>query len=368
VAPERRDQGDGPQPLGTDAGTDQVTPRRTVGERGEIRAAERSAQRAAALAATEGFHPLRIRPYVAEPHGKPGRPTLRRRITVIEDASATADPGLFRAPRPGREYAPAEEPRAVVPLVIRGRHRRRRRSVVLAAATVAASALAAGAVAVSGQMMGTQQGARDQALPDLSRSMPDVQLPHDSSPATASAGDPVVRRTAPATTSPAPTTAASTPVAPAAGTPTAGPVAAPSTGTDVTTAVTLAAPAPPTPTVPPVSTPVVAPPAIPPIVPPTAPVTTAPPVSPPIVRQPLRPSDPAPEVLKLGDSGPAVVDLQRDLTAAHTYHGPLDGVFSREVEMAVVAFQLWHHVDESPLGTYGPATRAALTRTLTDPD
>ncbi|WP_329131384.1 peptidoglycan-binding protein [Streptomyces sp. NBC_01476] len=296
-------------------------------EEGVSRAAERSAQRAAALAATEGFHPLRLRPYVAEPDEEPGETTARPLIATEHDPDgpATADLGLFPSMYSGVEYAP-EEPPAAEPLVIRGRHRRRRRGIVVAAATVAASALAAGAVAVTGQVMGDEQADTERALPDLSTSMPDVELPHDASPATAKVAPPV-SRAAPA--SPAPTATATT-TAPV--TPAATPSATPATSAPATTA--------------PAGTPTTTP-----AVPPT---TTPPP--------PLQPNDaPAPATLGPGDSGPEVADLQRALTAAHLYRGPIDGVYTLQVQLAVTAFQFMHHIHASPMGSYDQATRAALT-------
>jgi lysozyme len=67
-------------------------------------------------------------------------------------------------------------------------------------------------------------------------------------------------------------------------------------------------------------------------------------------------------VLKRGASGEAVKTLQRDLTAAG-FAIAIDGIFGRTTENAVKALQRSHPnlvVD----GVAGPATRAALARTL----
>ncbi|MYS23268.1 Putative peptidoglycan binding domain-containing protein [Streptomyces sp. DvalAA-14] len=288
---------------------------------------------------------MRIRPYVAEPDGEPGETTVRPLMAVEpeEDGGgpATTDLGLFPSMYSGVEYAP-EEPPVLEPVVVRGRHRRRRRSIVVAAAAVAASALAAGAVAVSGQVMGDEQGATDRALPDLNASMPDVQLPHVAARVSESAAPPAGHVGTPTTTAATPraTPSASRPVSTPTGAsdgaspqPTASAGATPVTPTTDTT--------------------------------PTAPSTTAPASTPDTPRsEPLQPSDTS-ATLRLGDSGQAVTDLQRDLHAAHVYYGRYDGIFDRDVEMAVTTFQLWHHVSDSPLGTYGPNTRAALTQSLT---
>ncbi|MFC4036578.1 peptidoglycan-binding protein [Streptomyces polygonati] len=319
-----------------------------VADGGEIRAAERSAERAAAVAATEGFHPLRIRPYVAEPDGDPGERTPRARplIPVYEEEPETADLRLFPSMYSGVEYAP-EEPPPFEPVALRGRHRRRRRSIVVAAAAVAASALAAGAVAVTGQVMGDEQGTADRAMPDLNSSVPDVQLPHVPSPRTSESAAPpeASYRTAPTN---APTTAATPSVTPTA-TPSASiPVTMPSAAPPGTATATPPVAAPDTPSATPASA-----------TPTAAPTTTAPPPTVVPQKQPLQPDDTL--TLRLGDSGSAVLTLQHQLNAAHVYHGPYNGVFDYTVEMAVTTFQLWHHVSDSPLGTYGPNTRAALT-------
>src|SRR5258706_8300082 len=49
---------------------------------------------------------------------------------------------------------------------------------------------------------------------------------------------------------------------------------------------------------------------------------------------------PPPELLKLGDAGAAVLELQRALDAAGVSPGELDGVFGPHTQAAVIAFQL----------------------------
>jgi hypothetical protein len=65
-------------------------------------------------------------------------------------------------------------------------------------------------------------------------------------------------------------------------------------------------------------------------------------------------------VLRRGDTGPKVVDLQQRLARVHLYAGRPDGVFSHRVEMAVRGYQLFRGIKGDVLGTYGPATRASL--------
>lgn len=64
-------------------------------------------------------------------------------------------------------------------------------------------------------------------------------------------------------------------------------------------------------------------------------------------------------MLSLGSRGPQVSELQQRLWQLEVYDGPVDGVFSTDVTIAVYHFQWLRNVDESP-GVYGPATRAAL--------
>lgn len=334
---------------------------------GAARAAERSAQRAAAVAAAEGFHPLRLRPYVGEPGdgadgtgeaGDTGRSTVRRLIDAdgsdpaADGGPATADLGLFPAAYSGLEYAPEDgaDARAAAHAhavaAARGRHRRRRRGIVVAAAAVAASALAAGAVAVTGQIMGDEQGATDRAMPDRSTSMPDVTLPSDATQSTASSA-PAMTRTAAspsATPSGTPSTSARATVSPAPPVPASHGSVVATAGTTVPDASTASANDDAA-TVPPAG---------------SGPAQDAQPPAP-----PADAGTPASaQVLQLGDSGPAVAELQRRLEQVWVYSGPVDGVFDKRVQLAVATFQVWHWVsdasDGSRDGVYGPKTRAAL--------
>ncbi|WP_435126452.1 peptidoglycan-binding domain-containing protein [Actinacidiphila sp. bgisy144] len=341
---------------------------------GGIRAAERSAERAAAVAAVEGFHPLRLRPYVvAEPDGEAGESTVRQLIDTDQPGAygdpydgapgpadggpAFADLGLFPAAGQGHgDLADDDEDTDLhAASAAHGRHRRRRRGIVVAAAAVAASALAAGAVAVSGHI-GTEQPGTDRALPDQSSSMPDVVLPSDATQATAS--------TAPAMTGH--TTAAATPR-------TATPSATPSTSATADPAGTApsATGAAPTEQVSGSAANATA------ATPPSAsdgstttattgtsgtstPTDTASDGS----GTTTTPASATTQVLQVGDTGPAVTDLQRRLSKVWCYAGPIDGVFDNQVKLAVATFQTWYWVSDAPDGShngiYGPHTRAAL--------
>jgi hypothetical protein len=306
------------------------------------RAAERSAERAAALAATEGFHPLRIRPYVAEPDDEAGETTVRPLLTSADDGGpATTDLGLFPALYAALEY-PAEDGPAFAgtgagsgagagtgpddeDAAARGRHRRRRRSLVVAAAAVAASALAAGAVAVTGQMTGSEPRTDRAMPPDQSTAMPDVELPKEVAGVTGTASKSAPRHVpAPAVTTTA--AASSAPTAPPA---TPAPSSSPATpATPLATAPASQIPLPST------------------TVPTTPPVPTTVPAG--------------PQILTLGDNGAAVADLQQRLIDVWVYHEHVDGHFDGDVQQAVATFQIWYGVRGDPPGVYGAATRSVL--------
>lgn len=207
---------------------------------------------------------------------------------------------------------------------------------MVAAAAVAASALAAGAVAVTGQMAGHEQDTTDLALPDQGTAMPDVTLPTDAALATSTMAPPMTHRAAP--------TATAT---------TAGPTATPSGTPTVSTPVSVP-PNTPASAIPPPSagTPAAAiPPPPPPASAPTPTTTPEPPVA------------PMTASLRIGDTGPAVVDLQQRLSQVLWYYDkPANGVFDREVQAAVATFQVWYGVQGDPSGVYGPHTRTVLER------
>ncbi|MGW1014346.1 peptidoglycan-binding protein [Streptomyces termitum] len=70
----------------------------------------------------------------------------------------------------------------------------------------------------------------------------------------------------------------------------------------------------------------------------------------------------APEgsTLRLGDTGPAVLDLQSRLRFLWAYGGKIDGVYSKDVRAAVADFQNRFWPMEDPRGVYGPYTRQRL--------
>ncbi|MDI1453995.1 peptidoglycan-binding protein [Streptomyces sp. ATE26] len=65
-------------------------------------------------------------------------------------------------------------------------------------------------------------------------------------------------------------------------------------------------------------------------------------------------------VLRRGDQGLEVIDLQTRLSALNLYTDHIDGVYTRPVEDAVRTYQLARGVQGDTLGVYGAATRAKL--------
>jgi Putative peptidoglycan binding domain len=66
--------------------------------------------------------------------------------------------------------------------------------------------------------------------------------------------------------------------------------------------------------------------------------------------------------LKLGDTGPAVTELQRALESLGYALGKADGDFGSSTQGALMTFQTAHQL--TPDGVLGPATRAALVKAL----
>ncbi|PZG93177.1 peptidoglycan-binding protein [Streptomyces sp. NTH33] len=71
------------------------------------------------------------------------------------------------------------------------------------------------------------------------------------------------------------------------------------------------------------------------------------------------PPDPGP-VLRHGDQGPEVTELQQRLRQLYLYNGRADGFYSGRVEKAVRTYQWARGISADESGVYGPATRASL--------
>ncbi|WP_340380086.1 peptidoglycan-binding domain-containing protein [Streptomyces sp. SS7] len=310
--------------------------------------------RTAEAAAAEDFDPLRIRPYV-ELEGTAGRPGAGRAGTgnaveatmplrAVPGAEGTAPPGAGRAssdatmrlqrivpgPRPFRRGPSAGEPGGAEAAgrpgpgdeePVRGR---RRRALVIAA-TGAAVAVVAAAGFASGLFTyekPTRDGAAPEdvraSVPDSATSAPSTSAPRDSvSPSESSAPPPAAH-----SERPSPTPAESS----------ASPSAAPS-ATASTTVPTARA---------------------------TATIGAD------------RQADDGRQtivtpVLRLGDKGDEVTELQLRLGQLSLYDGEANGTFTTEVETAVRTYQWTRGLQEDELGVYGAATRASLESETKEP-
>ncbi|MEV0095147.1 peptidoglycan-binding protein [Streptomyces sp. NPDC050738] len=76
---------------------------------------------------------------------------------------------------------------------------------------------------------------------------------------------------------------------------------------------------------------------------------------------------PAAPVLRKGDDGPEVTELQKRLQQAWVYQGPTTGHFNEQVEDAVREYQSWMSIQGDPSGVYGPQTRKTLEASTQEP-
>ncbi|MFF5477563.1 peptidoglycan-binding protein [Streptomyces sp. NPDC012935] len=74
-----------------------------------------------------------------------------------------------------------------------------------------------------------------------------------------------------------------------------------------------------------------------------------------------------PPVLRLGDQGPEVTELQLRLRQIGLYAGDTDGDYDRGVEGSVRTYQLTRVILSDGSGVYGQATRAALESETSEP-
>ncbi|MET8446296.1 peptidoglycan-binding protein [Streptomyces sp. NPDC005209] len=72
-------------------------------------------------------------------------------------------------------------------------------------------------------------------------------------------------------------------------------------------------------------------------------------------------------VLRRGDQGAEVVELQLRLRQLNLYVGDVNGNFNRPVENAVRNYQWARGIDEDELGVYGPVTRQLLESETAEP-
>ncbi|MFD4601831.1 peptidoglycan-binding protein [Streptomyces sp. NPDC058464] len=291
--------------------------------------------RTAEQAAAEDFDPLRIRPYVA----------ITGDSDADADAGADADGGET-APLPlplplplpvavGRPAVPVAA-EATVPLravpadaldaapqapqAPEAPRRRHRWALLLAVAGAVAGILAVAGFA-SG-MFARATPTRDRAAPaDVRQSVPDV-TPSTASP---SAAAPVTSRgSAPSSSAPSGSASPSASHSPSP---------APSSATPSRTASRSATPTESAST--------------------TGTAASAQPTSPPVLRP--------------GDTGAEVTELQQRLAQLNLYTGKADGHYDSRTEDAVRTYQVARGILTDEPGVYGTATRAALESETTEP-
>lgn len=189
---------------------------------------------------------------------------------------------------------------------------RRRRPFTVIGGGVAAVAVL-GTAAFAGGLFSAGDSVRDKSLPAPATSAPDEPVP---SPATSSAS--ATPSASPSTARPSRSAASS---------------ASPSPTPSLHAPATAAAPTPSRSTV-------------------TARATAE-------AGQPGARSSDAP-VLRRGDSGPGVVELQQRMNQVYVYREAPDGQYDQDVEDAVRRYQSWTGIRSDPPGVYGPETRRSL--------
>ncbi|MFD5079486.1 peptidoglycan-binding protein [Streptomyces sp. NPDC058371] len=318
--------------------------------------------RTADAAAAEDFDPLRIRPYVdvggtadadlagpphadlgGAPHagradrdetgrGEPARDETGRSQTARdetrrgESARTMPLPRAMPGPEPEEVRLPQEQghateaPGSAFP-PSGNRPRRRRRIALVGAAGAVVGVLAAAGFATG--LLSYDSPERDGALPDAVRE----SVPEESPDGTASA----------------PASRSASPTAPARETASAGGGPSPSASSSGRSAKPSR-------------------PATPTEAPPTARATGS--IGPPDDSgQDKRGA----QVLRPGDQGPEVTELQLRLTQLALYIGTADGTYDSQVEEAVRRYQVARGITTDEQGVYGPSTRTSLESETTEP-
>jgi peptidoglycan hydrolase-like protein with peptidoglycan-binding domain len=73
------------------------------------------------------------------------------------------------------------------------------------------------------------------------------------------------------------------------------------------------------------------------------------------------------QVLRPGDEGSGVTELQLRLRQLGLYHGRTSGYYDYRVENAVRSYQFARGITQDEYGVYGPATRARLESETSEP-
>lgn len=278
---------------------------------GQLASDTRRESRTAEAAAAEDFDPVRIRPFVdlgADAGADAAEVTWEpRELTTSDDALPTSADTL----REPSDRAPLREADA------REGPWRRRRTLLLTGAGATLVVLLSGAFL--GGLFTYDSPSRDGAVSDdLRPPVPDASSENGTSPEGQSSGTSSASPSRSSTPAPGSTPADSSPT----------PTDAAATPTDAPSGAG------------------------------TTPSATAP-----------EPTDAEgrPPVLRFGDQGPQVRELQLRLRQIGFYGGAADGDYDREVESAVRTYQLTRVVLTDESGVYGTATRASLEAETSEP-
>ncbi|MFE7271391.1 peptidoglycan-binding protein [Streptomyces sp. NPDC057623] len=283
--------------------------------------------RTAEAAAAEDFDPLRIRPFV-ELGEEPGTavtagtagatraaeaevPHESRDLAATDDA---AIPASTPTPTPTAATVRGEAP--LLDADVRHSPRRGQRTLLVTGAGAALAVLLTGAY-LGGLFLYDSPSRDDSVSDDVRAPVPDGSTESGTSPEGRSAG------TASVSPSPSPTSSPTAPATDSSARPADSP-AAPTAAPSSAGATTGAAPEP----------------------------TDA---------------QGQPPVLRLGDQGPEVTELQLRLRQIGHYAKDADGDYDREVESAVRAYQLTRVVLGDESGVYGTATRESLESETSQP-
>lgn len=279
--------------------------------------------RRAEAAAAEDFDPLRIRPYVEGVAVAESQETGPRTGAV---PSVEATLPLRPVPGPGTTVLrmlgdeETDEPGARAPGAGPSRRRSRRTVLLSAAGAGVGVAVLAAAGFASGLFSYDTPSRADGATQEVRASVPEPSTSAPASP-TAPASSAVSRSLVrPHSARPSPSPSATPSASP---TPTA-----PSPGASGPSSATPSA------------------------APPSATARTAPAAEP---------------VLRRGDTGPQVTELQQRLRQLNLYDDQIDGVFTRPVEDAVRNYQTARGITGDTYGEYGPATRKSLEAETSQP-
>ncbi|MFI7497496.1 peptidoglycan-binding protein [Streptomyces sp. NPDC049687] len=296
--------------------------------------------RTAEAAAAEDFDPLRIRPYVelggttGGADGNAADATMPLRAVPAADETTPlrrirpgAEPGttelsLYEAPDGEGGLSPDDEEPSPG---------RRRRTLLIAATGAAVAVMAA--AAFSGGLFSYEKPTRDGAAPkDVRAAVP------DTSTGAASASSAAPRSPSPSPTGTSPARHGSESPPPSASESSASPSAPASSSASASAEASATAP--------------------------TARATGS--IGPDNQADDSQETITAP-VLRRGDTGDEVTELQLRLRQLYLYNGEANGTFTSEVETSLRNYQWSREIQDDESGVYGAATRASLEAETKEP-